>query len=55
MRIAPLLCTDRGCDFTLVGSGSVSGGIKGNHFRRIERVPMAENAGIGHKSAVAAG
>jgi hypothetical protein len=33
----------------------VSGGIKGNHFRRVERVPMGENAGIGHTSAMAAG
>jgi hypothetical protein len=34
---------------------SVSGGIKGNHFRRVEWVPMAENAGTGHTSGVAAG
>ena len=34
---------------------SVRGGIKGNHFRRVERVPAAEKAGNGHTSAVAAG
>jgi hypothetical protein len=44
----------------LAGDGSfcnrtVSGGIKGNHFRRVGRVPAAENAGTGHTSVTAAG
>ena len=37
------------------GHYDVRGGIKGNHFRRVERVPAAEKAGNGHTSAVAAG